>query len=511
MADKGSTWLQGAGTISGGQPGVGPNSAEALAGKPYSKPSLAPQGMGVRTMLIVAGVAVASGLFLSLTPSDWTWEVLRVLTFALILMGSFYLPVQGPKPAFVIWWVMLIGECIFFREGDLNSNANAYAGNFPTAAYGEAIAWILCLLAVLVCAARVRGFFRQIFIGDFKWNTLFALVCIVSCAYTPRFSLGAVWGFKIGLVVLLLWACSTRIHDLKDTVSFLRFGIWAYAIIVLQQVIVAAMRGEMFDEEGRMSTIVSPNALSPEAAIMLLMAMMLFSKRKDEGMNRSAILLGLVGLAVMILAGSKTGVLACVFAGTIFYILRGRLGTAFTYIAGTAALAAVLVLTTPLGDYMHLYQERAGTESFSGRTILWKAVIPEVEHKPIQGHGYMASEFVMFQVNAVGWAAPHLHNGFLEALYNTGLLGFIPMMMMIFVIPKNLIRVLRRTPKDEYLYRVAAGSFALYAFLLINGFFNSSFGGKCTPPFMLLMGLVVVSQKLLQQAPAPVTIWKRTL
>jgi hypothetical protein len=96
-------------------------------------------------------------------------------------------------------------------------------------------------------------------------------------------------------------------------------------------------------------------------------------------------------------------------------------------------------------------------------------------------------------------------------LYNTGAIGFVFLLMILFVIPKNLIRVLRRAPQDEYLYRVAAGCFALYAFLLINGFFNSSYGGKCTAPFMLLLALVVVSQKLLSLAPDPATTAKRTL
>ena len=495
MADKGGTWFDGAGAISGSQPG-----------KPPASVLTAPGARSRRTWIVLiaaAALATCSAIALATIPVEWTWEVLRILGVVLLLMGAFYFPVDAPKPAFVIWWVMLIGECIFFREGDADSSARAYAGAFPTAAYGEAIVWILCLLAVLLCSVRVRGFFRELFRGDYKWNTLFALMCLVSCAYTPRFSLGAVWAFKIMLVVLLLWACSARMHNFQDTISFLRVSIWAYAIIVLQPVIIAALRGEMFDEEGRMSTIVSPNALSPNAAIMLLMALAIFSKRKGEGMDRWAVVLGLVGLVVMVLAGSKTGVLACVFAGTIFFILRGRLGTAFTYIAGTAALASVLVLSTPLGDYLHLYQDRAGAESFSGRTILWSAVIPEIQNKPIVGHGYMASEFVMFQVNAVGWAAPHLHNGFLESLYNTGFIGFAFLVMILFVIPKNLIGVLRRVPKDEYLYRVAAGCFALYAFLLINGFFNSSYGGKCTAPFMLLLALVIVSQKLLALAPVP--------
>jgi hypothetical protein len=53
------------------------------------------------------------------------------------------------------------------------------------------------------------------------------------------------------------------------------------------------------------------------------------------------------------------------------------------------------------------------------------------------------------------------------------------------------------------MYQIAAGGLALYAFLLINGFFNSNFGGKPTSPFMLLLSLIVVSNKLLEQVPRP--------
>lgn len=485
MADKGTIWLNGSGIAN--QPGISPTISS-------SRRNL------IRTLLIAGAITVGSAVFLHSVPEPWVWESLRILTVGLVLLGSFYLPMGRPKPAFVIWFVLLIGECIFFREGDVYSNANAYAGNFPTAAYGEAFAWIMCFLAVVVCSSRIRGFVTELFKGDFKWVTLFAVMCLASAAWAPRISLALVWGFKLMLVTVLLSACAARIKDHQDTISFLVFTTWAYLIIILQPVLIAAMRGEMFDEEGRMSTIVSPNALSPNAAIVLLLTLTLFSNRKGEGLKNSAFFLGFAGLLIMILAGSKTGIIACVIAGTIFYILRGRLGTAFTYIAGTGVLLAILIMATPLADYAHLYEQREGAESFSGRTILWKAVMPEVVHRPVLGHGYMSTEFLAFQINAVGWAAPHVHNGFLEAAYDTGAIGFFFMMAILFVIPRNLYKVLKILSKDDPLYRVAAGSFALYAFLVINGFFNSSFGGKCTSPFMVLLGLVIVSQKLKQTA-----------
>src|ERR1700688_801861 len=243
MADKVNTWLNGAGVVTHSRPDSVPTSAPSRANL-------------TRTLLISGALVLCSALALQMTPDEWMWESLRVMAVAFVLLASFYLPLGRAKPAFVIWFVLLISECIFFREGDLLSNTNAYAGQFPTAAYGEAVGWFLCFIAALACSARVRGYLRQLFEGDYKWVTLFVVICVGSCAYTPRVSLGLVWSFKLLLVSLLILVCSIRIHDLRDTTSFLRFTVWAYLIIVLQPVIIAALRGEMFDEEGRMSTIV---------------------------------------------------------------------------------------------------------------------------------------------------------------------------------------------------------------------------------------------------------------
>ena len=105
----------------------------------------------------------------------------------------------------------------------------------------------------------------------------------------------------------------------------------------------------------------------------------------------------------MILAGSKTGILAAIVSGGLYFIVRGRLGSAFTFIIVTGVLVAILALTTPLGDYLHLYRDRQGAESFSGRTLLWKAAVPAIKAKPILGHGYMSTEFLVFEINGVGW------------------------------------------------------------------------------------------------------------
>jgi O-antigen ligase len=459
----------------------------------------------VRIVVVGGAIAVCTMLVLGATPQPWAWEGLRIMAVGIALLSLFYIPKEYLNPAFSVWWMLLISECIFFREGDSTASAKAYSGDFPTAAYGEVMMWGMCLLTVLVLSTRARGFLGKMFEGDYKWPTLFAILCVASCVYSPRPSLGIVWGFKLTLVVLLIQLCATQIHDLRDTTNFLRYTIWAFVIIVLEPVIISIMRGELFDEDGRMSTVVSPNALSPEAAIIVLLALTLYSRRKGEGLHKSAIVLGFMACVIMILAASKTGIMAAMVAGGLYFVICRRFGSAMTYVAATGALVAILALATPFGSYIHAYQQSEGAESLSGRTILWSAVKPAIEQKPILGHGYMASEFIGFQVRDLGWAAPQLHNGFLESAYNTGAIGFLIIVTIMVVIPLNFYRALRRLPPTDPIYRISAGGICLYTFLLINGFFNSSFGGKCTSPFMLLLALVVVSSKLAALSARPST------
>jgi len=464
----------------------------SIAGPTSSRPSL------VRTLLIGGAITLLAFLYLHLVPDEFMWEGLRVMGIGVVILASFYFPLGRPKPSFVIWFLMLTSDCIFFHEGDLSASANAYQGSFPTAVYGEAISWVICFLAILLCTTRIPGFSKHILKGPGKWITLFSFVCAASCIYSPRPSFSAVWAFKMVLIALLLQVCWYQMDGLQDTLTFLKFTFFGYALVAFQPVIVSAMRGEMFDEEGRMSIIVNPDALSADAATVFILALTLFSRVKNEGLRMSAVVFGVSGFAVMILAGGKAGIISGLAGGALYFLIRRGIGPTLGYMIGAAGAALLLISFTPLGDYFSQYHSGGNAATLSGRTLLWSAVIPAILQNPILGHGYVASTFVYMELNAVGWAAPQLHNGFLETLYNTGGTGFILLLIVILLIPKDLFRVLRRTAPSAPLYRIAAGSIALYAVLLMNGLFNATFGGRVRAPFALLMAMVFVSGKLLQ-------------
>jgi O-antigen ligase len=111
------------------------------------------------------------------------------------------------------------------------------------------------------------------------------------------------------------------------------------------------------------------------------------------------------------------------------------------------------------------------------------------------GNGYAAGRFVSLQVEGAFTEAGNLHNGFLEALYNNGVIGLATVVAMHVAILRNLASVLKGTRRGAGNV-MPIGILTLYTNILINGFFNATFGGRAYAPFMLLMGLVVVSEAL---------------
>ena len=171
----------------------------------------------------------------------------------------------------------------------------------------------------------------------------------------------------------------------------------------------------------------------------------------------------------------------------------------FGWLVGAFALGCVIFAVTPLSTYFSTYQEQGQLSTLTGRTELWKAVRPEIIAHPILGHGYLASKFVPDDVEVPIEQTGNMENGFLEALYNNGLVGLIILVIIHLSIVRALWRVMR-SPPNKNVHLLGAGCWAIYTNLLIAGQFNSIFGGAARPQFMLLLGLVVVSEALRRNA-----------
>ena len=391
-----------------------------------------------------------------------------------------------------LWWSLLVASELFYR---FTPESESYAGQFSDAAYGEAAFWGVAFLALLLVVNRQD--LSMGFSGTNKWLSLFALVAFLSAPFSPTPLYSLAWAFKLVLVLGLLLVCSVLTRDLGDVQSFFWSSFWGFAVLTLVPVARAFLNPEGAFEKGRLWG--SPNGLSLVAGTFVLMALLLNLLRKRIWLVASAV----VGSAVMIMAGGKAGIGAGVLSIAVFYMLQKRRAAAVGSVLGILGLACVILLTTPLATHFVNYAEEGYLATLTGRTELWQAAWPEIKARPILGRGYLASRFLSEQVEGAFGQAGHMHNGFLEALYNNGIVGLVILMAMHLGIIKNLLRAMNAT-SNQSAHALAIGCWAIYVHLLVNGLFNASFGGAARPPFMLFLGLLVVSDTLRRGVLVPV-------
>jgi O-antigen ligase len=208
-------------------------------------------------------------------------------------------------------------------------------------------------------------------------------------------------------------------------------------------------------------------------------------------------------MLVMLLAGGKTGIVAGVFSALLFFVLQKRIRYAIGSLVVFLVIGAVLLATTPLAKYLEDYGRSGEASTITGRTDLWTAIWPAILERPIVGHGYVASRFLTFDLGEdLGWEPPHTHNSFLEPLYNNGIPGLLLVLIMNFIIARNLLLVIRH-PASRQAYFLGVGGFAIYVSLFINGMLKVTFGGSPDICFTMFLALVVISIKLRETADRP--------
>jgi len=455
------------------------------------------------TIAVVAIVAFAT-LFLLTTATEFvadentTTVILAALVFFGLLVFAAAYGRASSQPAkwliFVVWWGLLVSEEVFSYRSDIAGGAG-----FASQAYDQGILWIVALLGLLIIVLKYPESLRGLFQGDYKWVSWITLVSIVSCVYSPNPAFSFAWAFKLTLVVLVMHICFQQINGMAELRDFLNITVFGFFVLVLAPTLRSIFEADPLGEYGsgalEQRFREAPTAISGIAGLLAILCLMLYS----PGKRRWPIWIGAISLIIMVGAGGKTGIIAGIFAGLLFYGLQKRFKAVLIF-AGVAAVMLVLALKfTPLGDYMTNYSQLQAGSSFTGRTGLWEFLFPYILAKPILGYGFDASRFMAVVHPDTPFASTHTHNSLIEAMYNTGIIGLSLIVMIQVVIVRNLWRTIRMAATPELRY-MAVGCLAAFVNLFINGMFNATFGGRPDAPYMILIGLVVVSIRLRQMS-----------
>jgi len=165
-------------------------------------------------------------------------------------------------------------------------------------------------------------------------------------------------------------------------------------------------------------------------------------------------------------------ILWCMLAFVIFYLFyKSRIRD--------RVLQAALLLMISIGTYVYYSEGIFGwlvpyltrgstetTESLTGRVPLWEVLLPYVGQNPLLGAGFAAfwSPDNLYQIQLItGFPWVSAHNGYLEELLNTGLVGLALLLVFCFYALVVGVRTARRGDPFGWL----AFLFVLY-YLLLN-------------------------------------------
>ncbi len=488
-----------------------------------------PSRSRLRTLLPAASVAILVALILGLGPiwliSDGTLKtmgavVMFLVPLCLVLAVAKARGLSPTQTSFalglLVWWFLLISDKFFDRISDVQ---NTFEGQYSVDAYGEVFVWMVAFVVLALISVAKPDYLSKFFSGSFKWLSLFVVSCLAAATYSPSpaYSLG--WGFKLFVVAVVLGLCTSYMERLRDVRAMLWSTMWGLLFTCILAVAEAVSDPtNMFQGIGGRFNA-DPVVLSGTAGLLLICALTLNSLQSRIWLK----LIALLSVLIMIISFGKTGIIAGVIGATIFLLFQKKLASSLGLLAGVALVAAILLATvTPLANYASTY--RGGT-NLTGRTEIWKTGIESIKQRPWVGHGYLATKFMW--TTQRGGAVPdvaHLHNGFLEALYNNGLVGLVLLLAIHVTILANLfyakktVHKYQRAGGSREANTLIVGCFALYLDLLIYGLFTPAFGGRATVHFMVFLLLLGLSMALrrcaekvdekTQPATRPVAAWR---
>lgn len=457
-------------------------------------PSWARRGIGVlRSILAVCIIAVFTVFVLAIARVSWNFFFFLIACLIFVTALCMARPLSGRAlagerdsvvlGALMIWVFLMVSEAIFLHN---QSTASAVKGNVGGSAVYQAVSWIMSFAALAFISCFRPAYIRRLFAGPLKWASIFAVVAVLSCPISPKPLYSLALAFKLCVIVLTLLVMGEAIENEAGVDRLFTGLFWGTLIVVFMDVVTPMMGPDpVFTSDGRFGAMIG---LSGVCGMLLLLSLMFLWIKKKPWFLACAVF----SVVVMMLAGTKGGIVASFASLMMFFLLLKRPAQALAVSFVFTIIFLLAVAFTPLGSSLEKYTESGNAGTLTGRTNLWAAAKPEIESHLILGKGYRASRFLSKEVAGAFAEAGNMHNSFLEILYNTGLAGLIPILIMNVIIVINL-RIAVMRPASMRLKYYAAGAFALFIHLFVWGLVATTVGGAPDNRFMTFFAVLLIS------------------
>lgn len=193
--------------------------------------------------------------------------------------------------------------------------------------------------------------------------------------------------------------------------------------------------------------------------------------------------------------------LALVAAQARLYTAAFIISVAFTFglskpgllrklsLVSLAAFVGLAVLNT---GYTMQVLDSIGTEgnTLSGRTTVWERSLEVAHTSPMRGHGYASFFSSHFDYVWGNYRAPNAHSSFIQAYFETGIVGLSLTLLLIGVQIREALRVGRLSGKYSY-------SFFLILLAAASSATGVTYAGKPTILFSVLLLVLAIENRQL--------------
>ncbi len=217
--------------------------------------------------------------------------------------------------------------------------------------------------------------------------------------------------------------------------------------------------GWMPDGSGMRGVFVHKNVLGWYAAVGAVTSASLIV---DAEFTSRRVAVVLAGLSLICLGGSgsatATITVASAAAVAAFYFVLARMRGIARMVFALIFIQLLALVLVAMAEFVVPSLEAMGKDAtLTGRVPLWALVDEEIRRRPLLGVGYQA---FWTEANpdawriwgAIGWPAPHAHNGYRDLLLSFGIVGFV-----IFVVAagRGILQggqLLCRAPREGWLW-----------------------------------------------------------
>jgi O-antigen ligase len=201
---------------------------------------------------------------------------------------------------------------------------------------------------------------------------------------------------------------------------------------------------------------------------------------------------------------SRGGLIA--FVALIIFLFIVRKGQRKRILLTSLLLGSIaLIIFTPvfLRWSKQTYLMKGGQVYFkkniNDRFAQWEASIDQITENPILGKGFHTYHFrevdYPSKFGLVEYIQ-HAHNIYLRLLIESGILGFIPFVVLIIIIYKHAFKILKK-PVSEELRLLAYITLSALTCFLVGSLMESLFTvGRVTGPIFVLIGLLIVKSRM---------------